>query len=78
MSDQQVTLQHPGGALELPIVPATQGESVYVAQGDSGSEACLQNGGTDGTLNVQDPGSQPFVTSVGGTTIGWTSLGAWA
>src|ERR671933_1980146 len=27
MSDQQVTLQHPGGTLELPIVPATQGES---------------------------------------------------
>ncbi|HEY3772340.1 MAG TPA: protease pro-enzyme activation domain-containing protein [Solirubrobacteraceae bacterium] len=52
---------------------ATQGESVYVAQGDSGSEACLQNGGTDGTLNVQDPGSQPFVTSVGGTAI--TALG---
>jgi Pro-kumamolisin, activation domain/Putative Ig domain len=52
---------------------ATQGESVYVAQGDSGSEACLQNGGIDGTLNVQDPGSQPFVTSVGGTAI--TALG---
>ncbi len=51
---------------------ATQGESVYVAQGDAGSEACLQSG-TDGSLNVQDPGSQPFVTSVGGTTI--TSLG---
>ena len=27
MSDQQVTLQHPGGTLELPIVPATAGES---------------------------------------------------
>lgn len=52
---------------------ATQGESVYTAQGDSGSQACLQNGGTDGTLNVQDPGSQPFVTSVGGTAI--TALG---
>jgi kumamolisin len=51
---------------------ATQGESVDVAQGDAGSEACLQ-GGTDGSLNVQDPGSQPFVTSVGGTTI--TTLG---
>ncbi len=48
---------------------AVQGQSMFVAQGDAGSEACLQNGGTDGTLNVQDPGSQPFVTSVGGTTI---------
>jgi subtilase family serine protease len=48
---------------------ATQGQSVFVAQGDSGSEACLQGGGSDGTLNVQDPGSQPFVTSVGGTAI---------
>ncbi len=27
MSDQQVTLQHPGGTLELPVVPATEGES---------------------------------------------------
>jgi subtilase family serine protease len=48
---------------------AVQGQSFYVAQGDAGSEACLQNGGTNGALNVQDPGSQPFVTSVGGTTI---------
>ena len=27
MSDQQVTLQHSGGILELPVVPATEGES---------------------------------------------------
>ena len=27
MSDQQVSLQHPGGTLELPVVPATEGES---------------------------------------------------
>src|SRR3954449_7136166 len=27
MSDQQVTLRHPGGTLELPVVPATEGES---------------------------------------------------
>lgn len=48
---------------------AAQGQSFYAAQGDAGSEACLQNGGANGALNVQDPGSQPFITSVGGTTI---------
>ena len=48
---------------------ATQGQSVFVATGDAGSEACLQGGGTDDVLNVQDMGSQPFATGVGGTFI---------
>jgi subtilase family serine protease len=52
---------------------ATQGQSFFAATGDSGSEACLQNGGNNGALNVQDMGSQPFVTGVGGTLI--TDLG---
>src|ERR1019366_7755629 len=44
---------------------ATQGQSIFVAAGDSGSEACA--GTTD--LAVGDAASQPFVTGVGGTTL---------
>jgi subtilase family serine protease len=47
---------------------ATQGQSIYAAAGDSGSEDCGTN-----TLAVDDPASQPYVTGVGGTEI--TALG---
>jgi kumamolisin len=43
---------------------ATQGQTIFAASGDSGSEDCGTN-----SLAVDDPGSQPFVTSVGGTTM---------
>ena len=43
---------------------AVQGQSVFAAAGDSGSEDCGTN-----SLAVDDPGSQPYVTSVGGTTM---------
>jgi hypothetical protein len=43
---------------------ATEGQSVYAASGDAGSSGCGDSG-----LEVDDPGSQPFVTSVGGTTL---------
>jgi hypothetical protein len=42
----------------------TQGESMFAAAGDSGSEDC----GTD-ALAVDDPASQPDVTGVGGLTM---------
>ena len=45
---------------------ATQGQSVFAASGDSGSEDC---GGSDTSLAVDDPASQPYVTGVGGTTM---------
>ena len=47
---------------------AAQGQSVFVASGDSGSSGCYR---TDGDTSTQptDPGAQPYVTSVGGTTI---------
>lgn len=49
---------------------ATQGQSVVSATGDEGSEDCnATNGVTDNELAVDDPGSQPFVTGVGGTTM---------
>jgi subtilase family serine protease len=43
---------------------AVQGQSIFAASGDSGSEDC----GTS-SLAVDDPASQPFVTGVGGTTM---------
>ncbi len=53
---------------------ALQGQTVVAAAGDSGSEDC--DGGStvpDTALAVDDPGSQPFVTGVGGTSL--TGLG---
>jgi hypothetical protein len=49
---------------------ATQGQSILAAAGDAGSEDC-KNGSplADISPAVDDPGSQPFVTSVGGTTL---------
>jgi subtilase family serine protease len=43
---------------------AVQGQTVVAAAGDNGSEGCSTN-----ALGVDDPGSQPFVTSVGGTSL---------
>ena len=47
---------------------ATQGQSIFAAAGDGGSEDCGTN-----ALAVDDPASQPYVTGVGGTKI--TALG---
>ncbi|MEN9343454.1 MAG: hypothetical protein RLZZ453_241, partial [Chlamydiota bacterium] len=44
---------------------AAQGQTVYVASGDRGA---YETGVAQG-LEVQDPGSQPYVTGVGGTTL---------
>jgi subtilase family serine protease len=43
---------------------AAQGQSMFAAAGDNGSQDC----GTD-TLAVDDPASQPYVTGVGGTKL---------
>jgi len=50
---------------------AAQGQSVFAAAGDSGSEDCFDAATQvpDTGLAVDDPGSQPDVTSVGGTTM---------
>ena len=42
---------------------AAQGQSMFVASGDRGAY------GDGSTLSVEDPSSQPYVTSVGGTTL---------
>jgi subtilase family serine protease len=51
---------------------ATQGQTFVTAAGDSGSEDCWvapPGGNTDNELTVDDPGSQPFATAVGGTSL---------
>ncbi len=51
---------------------AAQGQSVFSSSGDTGAYDCLRDTGSP-TLNnvtVDDPTSQPFVTSVGGTSFG--------
>ncbi|MHB8682092.1 MAG: protease pro-enzyme activation domain-containing protein, partial [Acidimicrobiales bacterium] len=47
-----------------------QGQTVVAAAGDTGSTDCYFPGVDDNTsLAVDDPGSQPWVTSVGGTRL---------
>ena len=47
---------------------AAQGQSAFVASGDSGSSGCSRMDG-DTSVQPSDPGAQPYVTSVGGTTL---------
>jgi Pro-kumamolisin, activation domain/Fibronectin type III domain/IPT/TIG domain len=56
---------------ELFEQAALQGQSVFASSGDSGSDDCAEDASNPVAprLSVDDPGSQPFVTSVGGTTI---------
>jgi subtilase family serine protease len=58
---------------------AAQGQTVFAAAGDDGSTDCFGDPGTThGTdLAVDDPGSQPYVVSVGGTSIGSTTETVW-
>ena len=47
-----------------------QGQTVVAAAGDEGSEDCyVFPSSTDTRLEVDDPAGQPWVTSVGGTTL---------
>lgn len=53
---------------------AAQGQTIVSAAGDQGSEDCNNPPlNPNGSLAVDDPSSQPFVTGVGGTTL--SSLG---
>jgi subtilase family serine protease len=50
---------------------ASQGQSVVAASGDAGSEDCFGDGTSRAqVLQIDDPASQPWVTGVGGTTLG--------
>lgn len=46
-----------------------QGQNIFAASGDSGSAGCYFDGSSSSILNAGDPGAQPFVTGVGGTTL---------
>jgi hypothetical protein len=47
-----------------------QGQTIVAASGDDGSQDCfLFPSSSDTRLQVDDPGAQPWVTSVGGTTL---------
>jgi subtilase family serine protease len=47
---------------------ALQGQSMFGAEGDTGAFSCIRSDGTT-VQNVLDPPSQPWVTSVGGTSF---------
>ena len=47
---------------------AAQGQTIFAASGDSGSEDCLHASGDTG-LAVDSPANQPLVTGVGGTAL---------
>ena len=48
---------------------AVQGQSVFASSGDAGDAMCSQQTPGNTALSVIDPGNQPFITSVGGTTL---------
>ena len=52
---------------------AAQGQSIYAASGDDGSDDA-GNGGT----SVDFPAADPYVTGAGGTTLKLSSSGAWS
>ncbi|HXP20262.1 MAG TPA: S53 family peptidase [Streptosporangiaceae bacterium] len=54
---------------------AAQGQSMFAADGDTGAFGCLRSDGTAG-VDVLDPASQPWVTSVGGTSLESANPGA--
>lgn len=47
---------------------ALQGQSMFSSAGDTGAFDCIRSDGTT-IANVDDPASQPWVTSVGGTSL---------
>jgi subtilase family serine protease len=48
---------------------ALQGQSTFASAGDNGPFECILDGPTDTIVNALDPGAQPWVTSVGGTSF---------
>jgi kumamolisin len=49
---------------------AMQGQSIFAAAGDNGAYDCLEDGTSNADkVAVDDPGSQPWVTSAGGSSF---------
>lgn len=54
----------------LFALAAAQGQTLFASTGDTGSAGCLGNAkSSTSLLAVDDPAAQPFVTSVGGTSL---------
>jgi subtilase family serine protease len=83
MADQDTadTISSSWGVCENDVTPAyvqaenvvfeqmaAQGQSMFGAAGDTGAFDCIRSDGTT-IVNVEDPPSQPWVTSVGGTSF---------
>ena len=49
---------------------AVQGQTIVAAAGDSGAFDCLHGGSSNGSNQVDDPASNPYMTGVGGTSLG--------
>ncbi len=75
--EQELQLREPGAQQAENFLfeqAAAQGQSVFAAAGDTGSDDCNEYRVPEvppgqNPLSVDDPGSQPYVVSVGGTTI---------
>jgi len=52
----------------LFVQAAAQGQTIFSASGDSGSEGCLFQTESD-RLSVDSPSNDPYVTAVGGTSL---------
>lgn len=65
-----------GGYTSLFEQAAMQGQSIFAASGDAGSEDCFPQDDST-SLAVDYPGSDPEVTSVGGTTLTQGSEVVW-
>jgi Pro-kumamolisin, activation domain/Putative Ig domain len=57
-----------GAENDLFLEAAAQGQTVFAASGDHGVKDCV-SGSHSGTVSVDDPASQPYVTGVGGTSL---------
>jgi kumamolisin len=56
---------------EVFLEMAIQGQSMFVASGDSGAYAASRDLGTT-NLSVQNPSDSPFDTAAGGSTLPWS------
>jgi kumamolisin len=71
LCEQDVTLPTAQAESVAFMQMAAQGQSMFAAAGDDGAVDCLQDGTSNvNDIAVDDPGSQPYVTSVGGTSFG--------
>ena len=66
--EQDVSAGYAQAENEIFEQMALQGQSMFGAEGDTGAFSCIRSDGSTG-LAVLDPPSQPWVTSVGGTSL---------